>query len=349
MRDIPKILKNIIVTGLVLIMCFGACMIIHNAPEIDSLIPAVFVLGAFLTSVMTDGYLYGLVSSLVSVLVFEFVFDLPYFKLNFTVPEHLVSAVIMIVISVVTCTLTTKLKKQEAFKAERDKENMRANLLRAVSHDLRTPLTTIYGASSAILENKDCLSEEQQTKMLESIKEDAAWLTRMVENLLSVTRLDGENVKILKSPTVLDEFIDSVLIKFGKRYPARKVTVSLPEDFITIPMDAMLLEQVMINLLENAVCHAEGMTQLHLNVYVASPKVVFEVKDDGCGIDKDRLKNIFNGYYNSDNVSSDSRRSNAGIGLSVCSAIIKAHGGSISAGNLKTGGAVFRFSLYLEE
>lgn len=349
MKNISKILINITVTVLISAMCFVLCLILQNTIGTDSLIPAIFVLGAFLTSLITEGYTYGIISAFLSVLAVDFAFEFPYFKLNFTITENLVSAIIMIIIAFVTCTLTTKLKKQEAFKAEGEKEKMRANLLRAVSHDLRTPLTTIYGASSAILENKNDFSEEQKMKMLQSIKEDAAWLTRMVENLLSITRLDGENVKILKTSTVLDEFIDSVLIKFKKHYPNQEVFVDLPDEFITIPMDAMLVEQVVINMLENAVCHAEGMTELCINVFTLSNKVIFEIKDNGCGIDNEKLKSIFTGYYNSENTSSDCKRSNAGIGLSVCSAIIKAHGGDIKAENQKGGGAVFRFTLDMEE
>lgn len=108
-----------------------------------------------------------------------------------------------------TGALTTKIKLQEALKTQSEKERMRSNLLRAVGHDLRTPLTTIYGSTSAMLDNYDSFSDELKLKMLKGIKEDSEWLTRMVENLLSVTRLDGGNVKLLKSSTVLEELLDS--------------------------------------------------------------------------------------------------------------------------------------------
>lgn len=184
---------------------------------------------------------------------------------------------------------------------------MRADLLRAVSHDLRTPLTTIYGASSAMLENGSGLSEEQKQKMLQSIREDAAWLTRMVENLLSITRLDGANVNIIKTATVLDEFLDTALNKFYKRYPEQEVTLILPETFITIQMDALLIEQVVINILENAVCHAKGMTILCLKVSVYSGKALFEISDNGCGIEKERLNTLFTGYYQAENLPPDGK------------------------------------------
>lgn len=141
---------------------------------------------------------------------------------------------------------------------------MRANLLRAVSHDLRTPLTTIYGSSSAMLENEETLTREQKQQMLLGIQQDSQWLCRMVENLLSITRLDGSHVQIIKVPTVLDELIDSVLVKFNKHYAAYEVSVDIPDEMVVIPMDPILIEQVMSNLLENAVLHGTGLTQIWL-------------------------------------------------------------------------------------
>lgn len=226
---------------------------------------------------------------------------------------------------------------------------MRANLLRAVSHDLRTPLTTIYGAGSALLENGAEFSDEQRSKLLSGIKEDSQWLCRMVENLLSVTKLDGDNVKIVKTPTPLDELIDSVLVKFHKHYQDVEVELLIPDELIMVPMDPILMEQVIMNILENAVIHADGMTKLQLEVYVKNGKVVFEIKDNGCGIPEEIIANIFTGGYVRQAEIADGRKGNAGIGLSVCATIVKAHGGSIAAVNRSTGGACFRITLDLEE
>ena len=349
MKKLPKHLTDAAFTVFFLVACFALCLLIQTVCGAHTLIPAIFILGTFLTALATDGYFYGILSALASVFIFEFVFELPYFSLYFTITDNLVTSVIMIVIACMTCTLTTKIKKQETLKSQSEMEKMRADLLRAVSHDLRTPLTTIYGASSAMLEAGDRLSAAQKQKMLQSIREDAAWLTRMVENLLSITRLDGTNVKIIKVSTVLDEFLDAALIKFHKRYPEQEVSVELPDEFITIGMDALLIEQVVINILENAVCHAKGMTILCLKVSLLPGKAVFEISDNGCGIEKERLKTLFTGYYQAENLPPDSRRSNAGIGLSVCAAIIRAHGGTITAKNLESGGALFCFTLNTEE
>ena len=166
----------------------------------------------------------------------------------------------------------------------------------------------------------------------------------MVENLLSVTRIDGGRVQIVKTPTVLEELIDSVLIKFRKRYPGQAVAVTIPDEFVSIPMDAVLIEQVLINLLENAVQHAAGMQKLELKVRCEGDRAVFAVEDDGCGIPREKIGELFNGRMDG----ADGHK-NMGIGLSVCATIIKAHGGAITAENRPGGGAAFRFWLSLEE
>ena len=340
--------ETLLVTG-ILVLAFLASLLLQNLFKEETLIPAVFALAVFLVAMLTQGYGYGIISSLVSVLAVNFAFTFPYFKFNFSIPENLISAIIMLMLTILTSTLTTKLRRQEKMRADSEKEKMRANLLRAVSHDLRTPLTTIYGSSSAMIENFECITKEQQLQLLEGIREDADWLMRMVENLLSVTRIDGNGVNLIKTPIVLEELIDTVLLKFRKRYPTYGVDVDIPEEFISIPMDAVLIEQVLVNLLENAVMHAKGMTELNLNVYVLGNRAIFEVADNGCGIPKENLSNIFTGYFEPQDAPVDHQKRSMGIGLSVCATIIKAHGGDISARNQKSGGAVFRFSLELED
>ncbi len=342
------IIKNVLLMLVMIAIGVGLCLIIKTTFTTDILIPAVMVFSVFLISVFTDGYVYGILASVVSVIIVNFAFTFPYFKIDFLIPENITSAIIMIAIAFITCGFTSKIKRQEMLKKESEMEKMRANLLRAVSHDFRTPLTTIYGASSALIESGSEFTDEQKEKMLRGIQQDSQWLYRMVENLLSVTRLDGD-INLIKTPIALDELIDSVLIKFAKRYPDQEVEVDLPDELVIIPMDAILIEQVIINILENAVQHAEGMKNLALNVKCDGDRVVFEVQDDGDGIPEDRLKHLFDGSLlgdSSDEVSADCRpRRNAGIGLSVCATIIKAHGGEISAYNSKNGGAVFRFTL----
>ena len=348
MKRIKICWKDAIFTLMVLVAAFALNILLQKLFHTQTLIPMIFVLGVFFVSLKTQGYFWGISASLVSVLAVNYAFTFPYYAFDLITPECLASAIVMLLVAIMTGTLTTQIKVQEKIKAEIDKERMRGNLLRAVSHDLRTPLTSIYGSGSAIIENYDSLSKEQQLKLLREMKSDAEWLIRMVENLLSVTRIDSKMVQVVKSPTVLEELIDTVLVKFRKRCPDQVVEVEIPEDFVSIPMDAMLIEQVIINMLENAVDHAKGMTVLKLQVTLKENKARFCIMDDGCGILQERMKDLFTGYLDRGGSPADGSRNNMGIGLSVCSTIIKAHGGEITAENRPEGGASFTFELEME-
>lgn len=337
-----------IFTVLILIGAFSLNLLLQFTFQTQTMTPMIFVLGVFLVSWKTHGYTWGIASSLLCVLLVNWAFTYPYWAFDLISPECISSAVVMLIVATMTSALTTRIKKQEKLKAEAERERMRANLLRAVSHDLRTPLTSIYGACSAMIENYEKLSAETHLKLLGDIRTDAQWLNRMVENLLSVTRVDSSTVQLSKHTVVLEELIDALLQKFHKHYPHQKVQVSIPENIIMVPMDPVLIQQVLMNLLENAVFHATGMKNLWLRVSIQRGKAVFCVEDDGCGIPPDRMERLFSGLLSSE-VSSDTNRSNMGIGLSVCRTIIKAHGSDIRAENLPSGGARFSFALGMEE
>lgn len=347
-----KFHKHMLSDGLFMIIMLLTvfCVNLFLVEQFDTMTmtPMVFVLGVFLVSWRTQGYLWGIAASLISVLAVNWAFTYPYWAFDLISPECISAAVVMLIVSTLTGTLTTRLKKQEKLKAEAETERMRGNLLRAVSHDLRTPLTSIYGACSAMIESFDDIPREKQLKMLGDIRSDAQWLTRMVENLLSVTRVDADKVRLSKQGTVLEELIDALLVKFHKHYPNQAVQVEIPQEFVSIPMDAMLIEQVLMNLLENAVFHAHGMKNLWLRVQIRGTKAIFYVEDDGCGISEERLDQLFTGLLDSE-TPADSSRSSMGIGLSVCSTIIKAHGSNIRAKNRPEGGAAFSFALDMEE
>ncbi len=353
---------DILKTSILLVGALGSSLFIQKQFKTQFLIPMILALAVILVSLLTQGYVYGIVSSLCSVLCLNYAFTFPFFRFNFSIPENMFSAVLMLSLTLITSTLTVKLRRQEKERAEIEKERMRANLLRAVSHDLRTPLTTIYGSSSALIEDYGKLTEEQHIELLEGIREDAQWLIRMVENLLSITRIGGADVKLITTSVVLEELVDSVLVKFRKGFPNQAVEVSLPEEFVCILVDPVLIQQVLGNLLENAVLHAKGMTRLSLNIYRKDGRVIFEVADNGIGIPPELFGNIFTGYHSQRGMNSgmyygmpfgyekrdvpvDNQKKSMGIGLSVCATIIKAHGGEITVENLPKGGALFRFAV----
>ena len=349
MKSKNTILFDGIFSVFILFISFLLNLELQQMFHTQSLIPMVFVLGVFLISWRTTGYFWGISSSLVSVLAVNYTFTYPYWAFDLITPECIFSAFVMLVVSIMTSALTTRIKVQEKIRSEVEMEHMRANLLRAVSHDLRTPLTSIYGSSSTIIENYDLLTREQILKLLGEVQDDAQWLIGMVENLLSVTRIDSGSMNISKSPAVLEELIDNVIVKFRKHYPHVNFKAELPEEFITIPMDNLLIQQVLLNLLENAVYHAVGMTCLTLCVELHGKKVLFKISDNGCGIPAERMNSLFTGYMEPRNSPSDGTRHNMGIGLSVCSAIVKAHGSEINAQNNPDGGACFLFYLDMEE
>jgi two-component system sensor histidine kinase KdpD len=160
--------------------------------------------------------------------------------------------------------------------------------------------------------------------------------------------VDADKVRLSKHSVVLEELVDALLVKFYKHYPDKTVQVEIPESFVSIPMDPVLIEQVLMNLLENAVFHAAGMEHLCLKVELQNNAALFSVADDGSGIPQDRMQHLFTGLLESE-TAVDSTRNNMGIGLSVCATIIKAHGGQITAHNRPSGGAEFTFTLTTED
>ena len=237
--------------------------------------------------------------------------------------------------------------EQRSILIESEKEKMRGNLLRAISHDLRTPLTGIWGASSAILENEAGLDRVTRNKLIDNIRDDSQWLIRMVENLLLITKVEGA-AKIVKRSEAVEEVVAEAVRKFEKHYPDSAIEVSAPEDLLMAPMDALLIEQVLFNLLENAVLHGKAEC-IALTVSEAGGEAVLEVRDNGRGIQKTDMPHLFDGYMGRvERASSDNSR-NMGIGLSVCLSIIQAHGGRMEAKNIRPSGALFRFTLPLKE
>ena len=305
----------------------------------------IFVLMVVLTARLTSGYVCGVAASFVSVICVNYVFTFPYWEFNFTISGYPLTFLTMLSVSLIVSALTSQIKRQEQLRMETDREAMRANLLRAVSHDLRTPLTSIVGAASAILENEDRLDPARKTALLRSVHDEAQWLVRMVENLLSITRMSGGETELNKELEAAEEVLASVADKFQRRFGGIRLELKAPEEPLFVPMDAILIEQVLLNLMENAACHG-ACTAIRLSADRLEGAAVFTVQDDGSGIAEEVLPNIFSPALRSR--SSDDRR-NMGIGLSVCSSIVKAHGGAMSAANAPEGGAVFCFTLPVED
>ena len=225
--------------------------------------------------------------------------------------------------------------------AAAEQERLRANLLRAISHDLRTPLTGIIGNSLAYLENTRFFPSDEKDDLVRNIYEDSCWLLHMVENLLTITHIRNQDMAITTTEEFLEEVVAESVQKFENRQPDSRINVTIPEEFLMIPMDAILIEQVLINLCENAYYHSESSEPIDLTVSHQSDEVIFTIKDYGKGIPADKLEHLFDGA--GDQISSDIYKG-MGIGLAICKTIITAHHGTITGGN-HANGAVFTFTL----
>lgn len=332
----------------ILFLAWATCEIFAIVePEANST-SMVFLFAVFLVSRFTEGYLYGTAASVIGIIIVNFFFTEPIFGLNFTMAGYPLTIGCMLVVAITTGALTTQTKQQNEVKLSAEKEKMRGNLLRAVSHDIRTPLTSIIGASTALIDNTDRITPEEQKKLVHGINEEAQWLLRMVENLLSVTRIDGDNkADIHKTEEAAEEILAAAVTKFRQSYPDMEVQVKVPADYIQVSVDPILIKQVLINLMENVVHHAGDVSCVVVELKKEADMAVFAVEDDGNGIREEILPHLFSeSFYHNYEADGDKRR-NMGIGLSVCQTIVKVHGGVMTAENKKrpAHGAIFRFML----
>ena len=318
----------------------------------------IYILTIIMISYHTDKYRYGIISGIISVFFINYLFTYPFGQFSFAVSGYPFTFMVMYFISILTSATTFRMKDQarkineaEKFLAEAEKEKLRANLLRAVSHDLRTPLTSMIGASSSYLENEAALPPEEKRELVSEIYEDANWLLHMVENLLSVTRIaDGGASVLKKTPEAAEEVLFDAVSTSRKRYPDLQIKTVIPDEFVTAPMDPLLIKQVLLNLIENAYFHARSTKPLECTLSSTEDAIKFCIRDYGTGIAPDRLSSIFDAVPSapSSAASTVDTRKGMGIGLSICKAIVNAHNGEITARN-HAEGAEFCFTIPKEE
>ena len=343
----PFRLQDLLVCAAILFCAATVCTLLLSANTSEGFASPIFVLAVLLISRLTNGYLFGLVASVVGVIAVNYTFTYPYGAINFAISGYPLTFLTFLMVSVVTSAMTTQVKQQERLRAENEMEKMRANLLRSVSHDIRTPLTSIVGSTSAILENPS-ISRAAQKDLLTDVRDEAQWLIRVVENLLSVTRIaENGQAHITKKDEAAEEILGETVRKFRKRFPNVDITVEAPQELLMVPMDAILIEQVLANLLENAVRHGETTSHVFLSVAQQGNLAKFSVRDNGQGIPKDQLPRLFDGTLKRSETASGDGKRDMGLGLVVCLTIVRAHGGFMEAQNIAGGGAEFFFYLPL--
>ncbi len=226
-----------------------------------------------------------------------------------------------------------------------DAERLRSSLLSSISHDLRTPLAVITGAASALLQPEATLAPEARRDLMETISEEAQRLNRLVRNLLDMTKIASGAIRVAKEWQPLEESVGAVLNRLDEPLAGRQVDVRLPADLPLVPIDAVLIEQVLINLLENAMKYTPKGSPIELSARVAGREVVVAVADRGPGIPAAQVDKIFEKFYR---LPREREGSGAGLGLAICRGIVEAHGGRVWAENRDGGGTTFRFTIPIE-
>jgi len=309
----------------------------------------VYTLSVLIVARCTDGYVFGIVTAIAGTLICDFLVTTPRLAFSITIGFP-ITLLFMLIVSLISCAVTTRMKasfaQQKAIWLEAEKEKTRGTLLRAISHDLRTPLTVILSAGSIIEEQAKTLKTEDICDLASDIRQNSEWLIRMVENLLTVTRISEGSVKLTKTMEVAEEIMGQSVSIVRNRFPECDIKVQSPVLPLQVPVDAILISQVFINLLENAVKYSPKNSTIQFSLSYDDNNAQFEVSDQGRGIPAQIMDCLFEpvsapGEQNVDSVSG------IGIGLSICKAIINAHDGKITGKNKPEGGAVFSVVLPL--
>jgi len=238
------------------------------------------------------------------------------------------------------------MKETQAAKLAVEAESLRNSLLSAIAHDFRTPLASILTASSGLLDRKTKLSEPETRELTETVYEEAQRMTRLANNILQMARLEGGVVRLNREWYPIDEIVGGVLARLNARLAHHQIDTRLPEELQLIKVDAVMIEQVFENLVENAVKYTPPGTRIELGASVSPSTASFWVADEGPGLRAGQEELVFQKFYRG---AMEGAQSGAGLGLTICRAIVHAHGGEITAGNRARGGAEFRFTIPLTE
>jgi K+-sensing histidine kinase KdpD len=293
----------------------------------------------YLLAVVIAGARFGrgpsLVAATLSVLAFDFFFIPPTFTFLVSEKRYVLTFAIMLAVSLVTSGLSLRVTTEER----------RSSLLSALSHDLRTPLAAITGAATTWRDESAAIDGAQRREMLDTICEEADRLERLVRNLLDMTRLESGVLVVKRQWLPLEEIVGSALTRLESQLEGRPVRTDLPDDLPLVSVDAVLLEQVFVNLLENAAKYtpAGSSVEIVARANAEGRSVVIEVCDRGPGIASGDESRLFEKFFRGRTPLPGS--TGAGLGLAICHGVISAHGGTIAAANRQGGGAVFRMTL----
>ena len=224
------------------------------------------------------------------------------------------------------------------------KERLQANLLRAVSHDLRTPLTNINGSAGILMREPETLDQETREKLYTAIYDDTSWLINMTENLLAATRLETDRESFQPHPELLEDLFQCAIQQLDRRAQEHTITVHLEESTLMVSIHTKLILRVIINILNNAIQYTPKGSHIVLWGRRKGERIEVEVSDDGPGIPDEAKKHLFDLFYTAEQGKADCQRG-LGLGLNLCQSIVSLHGGQITVSDHKPSGTVFRFTL----
>lgn len=312
----------------------------------EACIISLYLLGVLLTAAVTSRRSMSMVAAAFTAVAYNFFFCEPRFTFHSTY-SSVVTMLVSFVIALLTGTLAASLKTQAhrtaAANAHAQNEQMRANLLRAISHDLRTPLTTIAGNASNLMTNGARMTAAIRQQVYKDIYEESNWLIHLVENLLAVTRLEDGRMQLHPTTELVDDVIHEAL-RHIRSHEGHTITVDTGDDILLARMDVRLIAQVIVNLVDNAIKYTPRGSHIEVQAQRRGAWVEVRVADDGPGIPDEKKETVFTMFYTGDNKVADSRRS-LGLGLGLCRSILNAHGGTITLTDNQPHGAVFIFTL----
>ena len=237
--------------------------------------------------------------------------------------------------------------ERENIRIAMEREKLKATLLRSVSHDLRSPLTALSGAGNVLADKYDTLSDQERKQLATDISEEILWLINLVENILSMTKINDSKFELNKKEELIDDVVSEAVSHTKRLIKGRNFKVILPDDMISICIDGKLIVQVIINLIENAINHTSEKSDIILEVEKGEKEIIVSIKDTGEGIPEELVERIFDRFVTTEKSVIDGKKG-IGLGLTICRAIVQAHGGSIYYLPNDPQGSIFTFSLPLE-
>ena len=343
--------KDLLITVLILTAATGIGNVFWYFSFTKNII-SVYILGTLLTSLFTKSYFYGFLSSFSSVLLFNFCFTEPRLTLHAYERGYPVTFAIMLIVSIITVTLAIQnirnAEEKERAAVRAKNEQLRADLLRTISHDLRTPLTSISGNASNLISNYEKMDDPTRKQTFLDIYDDSMWLINLVENLLSVSRLEGGQMNLHLSTELIGEVVAEALRHINRRSAEHHLHIQSGDEYLLAQMDAHLIVQVIINIVDNAIKYTPPGSDIEISWERQGRFAALSVADNGPGIPDSAKPRVFDMFYSASNRIADSRRS-MGLGLALCKSIITAHGGEITVADHAPHGTVFTFTIPIEE